>query len=107
MKLIGKISRRFEVSVSDKLVAQAIPLVGALGGATVNVLFAEHFNAVARYHFGLRHLERRWGAEAVHTIYREAASEYQVRKRSLELSLQEFGTRRSGRAFAPTMGKPR
>jgi hypothetical protein len=76
VKLLAKISKRFELAVSEKLMAQTIPFIGALGGASLNVLFAEHFNAVARYHFGLRHLERRWGDAAVRAIYHEAAASY-------------------------------
>jgi hypothetical protein len=84
VKLLGKISKRFELAVSEKLMAQAIPFIGALGGATLNVLFAEHFNAVARYHFGLRHLERRWGDETVRAIYHEAAANCPAGPRRLE-----------------------
>jgi hypothetical protein len=74
VKLLGKISQRFELAVSEKMLAQAIPLVGAVGGASVNVMFAQHFNAIARYHFGLRHLGRTRGEEAVRSIYEEGAS---------------------------------
>jgi hypothetical protein len=74
IKLISKISGSYETAVAEKLMAQTVPVIGAVGGATVNVLFTEHFNAVARYHFGLRNLQRRWGTEVIEAIYAEAAA---------------------------------
>jgi hypothetical protein len=58
--------------VDQKLVAQAVPAIGAVGGALVNVAFAAHFDRVARYHFGIRALERRHGREAVQAEYQKA-----------------------------------
>jgi hypothetical protein len=49
--------------------AQGVPVIGALGGATINVLFADHFQDVARGHFAVRRLERKYGNEAVRTAY--------------------------------------
>jgi hypothetical protein len=106
VKLLGKISRRFEMTVSEKLMAQAIPVVGALGGATVNVMFAEHFNAIARYHFGLRHLERRWGDETIRVIYEEARTRFGLHKRRSPSQLRDFGYRGESPLALPT-SKPR
>ena len=47
------------------VVAQAAPVVGAAGGALVNTAFLAHFRTLARGHFTVRRLERRYGAEAV------------------------------------------
>jgi hypothetical protein len=41
----------------------------------VNVAFLDHYSAVARYHFGLRKLERQYGAEAVQAAYLQAVRE--------------------------------
>jgi EcsC family protein len=70
VKLVTQIASRFEVVVSEKAAAQAIPLIGAAGGAIVNLLFVDHFQDMARGHFIVRRLERTWGAEAVRTAYR-------------------------------------
>jgi hypothetical protein len=59
-------------------------LVGALGGATINVLFAEHFNAISRFHFGLRYLEHRWGEETVQAIYQEAVAHHRLQPRTFQ-----------------------
>jgi hypothetical protein len=47
----------------------AIPIVGAAGGATINYLFIDHFQAMSRGHFAIRRLERRYGEEAVKAAY--------------------------------------
>jgi hypothetical protein len=72
VRLLGKIAARFNVVVAQKFIAQSIPVLGAITGATVNVAFLDHFNHVAQYHFGIRRLERLYGSEVVQTRYREA-----------------------------------
>lgn len=70
VQLISQIASRFSVTVSQKVAAQAVPVVGALGGAVVNTLFIAHFQDMARGHFTVRRLERRYGVEAVRSAYR-------------------------------------
>src|SRR5262249_21754947 len=41
--LVTEIVSRFGVVVSDKVAAGAVPIIGALSGATVNVIFMDHF----------------------------------------------------------------
>ncbi len=65
VRLMAMIARRFGVTVSQKLAAQAVPVIGALGGAAVNSVFMEHFQNMARGHFAVRRLERAHGREAV------------------------------------------
>ncbi len=72
VNLIGRIAARFNVTVTEKFVAQSLPVAGAVGGATINVAFMDHFNRVARFHFGIRSLERKYGSEFVQSVYREA-----------------------------------
>lgn len=67
--LLVRIAQRFKIVVSEKLIAQAVPVVGAVGGATLNTLFTEHYNKVAMYHFGLKNLERKYGVEVVRSEY--------------------------------------
>lgn len=68
-RLISMIAKRFGVQVGEKAAAEAIPLVGAVGGATINLLFIDHFQDMARGHFTVRRLERRYGEEAVRALY--------------------------------------
>ena len=69
LKLIGIIAGRFTVQVSEKFVAQAIPVLGALGGGTINFVFINHFQTVAKAHFTMRSLERKYGNELVMNTY--------------------------------------
>jgi hypothetical protein len=69
VRLIAQVASRFGVVVTQKLAAQAVPLIGALGGAAVNFAFIDHFQEVARAHFVVRRLERRYGKDTVRAAY--------------------------------------
>jgi hypothetical protein len=69
IRFIAQVASRFGVVVTQKLAAQALPVVGALGGAAVNYAFLDHFQDVARGHFAIRRLERAYGKEAVRAQY--------------------------------------
>lgn len=69
VRLIALVASRFGVVVSQKLAAQAIPVIGAVGGAAVNYAFIEHFQDTARAHFTVRRLERIYGKEVVRDEY--------------------------------------
>jgi hypothetical protein len=58
---------------TQKVAAQTVPIVGALGGAVVNYAFIEHFQEVARGHFTVRPLERVYGKDVVRTEYERLA----------------------------------
>ena len=68
-RLISAVADRFGIQVTEKLAAQAIPALGAAGGALVNTLFIDHFQDMARGHFTVRRLERKYGEQAVHAAY--------------------------------------
>ena len=72
--LVAEIVSRFGIVVSDRIAASALPVVGAIGGATVNVVFMNHFQEIARGHFTVRRLEREYGAETVRLHYAELAA---------------------------------
>jgi len=67
--LVTKIAARFGIPVSEKLMAQSVPVIGAAGGAAINVLFIRHFQDVARGHFTVLRLEEKYGAGAVASAY--------------------------------------
>ena len=69
VRLIVQVAERFSIQVSEKAAAQAIPAIGAAGGALINTLFINHFQDVARGHFIVRRLERRYGVELVKATY--------------------------------------
>jgi len=76
VRFITQVAARFGVVVTQKVAAQALPVVGALGGAAVNYAFIEHFQDVARGHFTLRRLERVYGKNLVHTEYDRIAKDH-------------------------------
>ncbi len=67
--LIAKIAARFGIPVTEKLMAQSVPVIGAAGGAAINVLFIRHFQDVARGHFTVLRLEGKYGPGAVASAY--------------------------------------
>jgi len=69
VRLIIQVAERFSVQVSTKAVAQAIPVAGAIGGGVVNNIFMNHFQDMARGHFTVRRLERKYGEKAVREQY--------------------------------------
>jgi hypothetical protein len=72
-RLIGAIGARFGMVVSQKTAAQAIPVIGAISGAAINVAFTEHFQSLARGHFVVRRLERLYTPALVHAEYAKIA----------------------------------
>lgn len=73
-KLIEKIAARFGVVVSEKMAAQATPLLGAAAGASINALFTSTYQDLARGHFIVKRLERRYGEAAVARAYRDLSA---------------------------------
>ena len=71
---VSEIVSRFGLVVSDKVAAGALPVLGALGGATVNMIFMDHFQRIAQGHFALRRLERRYGSANIRARYDELAA---------------------------------
>ncbi|MGU3667095.1 EcsC family protein [Methylobacterium sp. A49B] len=69
IRFTAQIAARFGLVVSQKVAAQAVPILGAFGGAAVNAAFMDHFQSTARAHFTVRRLERTYGAAAVRAAY--------------------------------------
>lgn len=69
VRLVAQIGGHFGAAVSQKLVAQSVPLIGAAGGAAINYAFADHFQTIARGHFTVLRLERRYGARIIRAEY--------------------------------------
>lgn len=69
VKLLQLIGKRFGMVVSEKLAAQAIPVIGAVGGALINSYFIDHYQDLARAHFTVRRLEREYGHLLVEEAY--------------------------------------
>ncbi|HRZ21620.1 MAG TPA: EcsC family protein, partial [Bacteroidales bacterium] len=59
----------FGIQITEKAAAQAIPAIGAAGGALINTIFMDHFQDMAKGHFIVRRLERKYGKEAIQDLY--------------------------------------
>ena len=70
VRFIMQIADRFSIRISTKVAAQAVPTIGAAGGAIINVMFISHYQKIARGHFIIRRLERKYGADAVRAAYK-------------------------------------
>ena len=73
VRLIQAVSARFGAQLSTRAAARLVPVLGAAGAATINVIFMQHFQDVARGHFTVRRLERRYGADLVQGHYERIA----------------------------------
>ncbi len=69
VRLIAAIAARFQIQVSEKAAAMAIPIIGAAGGSVINLLFIDHFQDMSRGHFTVRKLERKYTPELVRAAY--------------------------------------
>jgi EcsC family protein len=72
VRFIAQLASRFGAVVTQKVVAQSVPVIGALAGAAVNYAFIDHFQTVARGHFTVRRLERVYGEDVVRGAYQES-----------------------------------
>ncbi|TDB27724.1 EcsC family protein [Stenotrophomonas sp. ATCM1_4] len=76
-KIVEKVVARFGVVVSEKFAAQAVPVIGAVAGATLNTMFVSYYQDMARGHFIVRRLEKTYGFEPVRLAYQSLAGHMQ------------------------------
>lgn len=74
VKLITQIAARFGIVVTQKAAAQAVPVLGAVAGASINYAFVDHFQGLARGHFTVRRLERKYSPEQIRLEYGRLAA---------------------------------
>ncbi len=72
-KLLNSIAARFSIPVSEKMTAQSIPAIGAIGGASINLLFIRYFQEIAEAHFTIRFLEKKYTAQHIEKLFKLAA----------------------------------
>jgi EcsC protein family len=68
-RLLAAVASRFGAAVSEKAAAQLVPLLGAAGGAAINLTFMHHYQRTAWGHFTVRRLERVHGEAAVRAAW--------------------------------------
>ncbi|OZI39335.1 peptidase [Bordetella genomosp. 1] len=70
-KTIEVVAQRFGINITEKIAAQAAPVVGAVSGAAINALFISHYQDMARGHFTIKRLEQKYGEAAVRAAYQD------------------------------------
>ncbi len=70
-RLIDAVATRFGVVITEKTAAQIVPVLGGVAAATINGLFTDHYQAMARGHFIVKRLEAKYGEAAIERAYGE------------------------------------
>lgn len=70
VRFLTSVGARFGVVITEKAAATIVPIIGGASGAIINNLFIDHFQNMARGHFTIRRLERKYGAEEVEETYK-------------------------------------
>ncbi|WP_233234223.1 EcsC family protein [Bordetella sp. LUAb4] len=73
VRLINVVASRFGVQVTEKVAAQAVPVIGAAAGALINTAFVTHYQQMARGHFIVRRLEKKYGKAKIQATYQRLA----------------------------------
>lgn len=68
-KLIDAVATRLGITITEKMAAQIVPIIGAASGAAINTLFIHHYQNMARGHFIIKRLEDKYGEEEIKSIY--------------------------------------
>jgi hypothetical protein len=56
---IKAVAARFSIVITEKMLAQTVPIVGAVAGAALNYAFIDYYQEMARVQFMVRGVERR------------------------------------------------
>ncbi len=70
-KLITIIAERFQVKVTEQFAAKAVPVIGAVSGGAINLLFMQHFQDMAKAHFVIVRLEKKYGVQKIKEEYKK------------------------------------
>src|SRR5690606_12542477 len=74
--IIEAVAKRFGIKITEKVAAQAAPVIGAVSGAAINTLFINHYQDMARGHFTVKRLEMKYGEDAVRAAYEQVRNRY-------------------------------
>jgi hypothetical protein len=80
-RLVVQAARVFGTAVSQKLLAQAVPGIGALAGGGLNYMFMDYYQQMARVHFALRALERRHDPQMIRAEFDALVRAARARRR--------------------------
>ncbi len=78
--LIAKIAPKLAAAMGPKLVAQSVPLLGAIAGAGLNAAYITYYREIAEIRFGLLRLAERHGVDAVLVAFEQATQPQAILK---------------------------
>jgi len=71
VRFVSAVASRFSAVITDEMAAKAVPIIGALAGGAINLLFMQHFQQMARGHFVVKRLESKYGTPRIEAAYRD------------------------------------
>lgn len=77
--LIGTVAPRLAAVLTQKLAAQAVPILGAVSGAALNAAFLSYYRELAAIRFALLALAARHGEDTVTAAFRAATARPDLR----------------------------
>ena len=77
-RVLAGVAPKLAATLGQKLMAQAVPVVGALAGAALNAAFLGYYREVAHVRFGLMRLAEQHGTETVLAEFGRAVGVRQV-----------------------------
>lgn len=79
LQFLSRIAAYFKIAVTEKMLAEAVPVIGAVGGAAINAAFTDFFNNAAKFHFGIKRLEAEFGQEFIKGEYQKVLSKIKAK----------------------------
>ena len=76
LKVTHAVASRFGLVVSQRAALQIVPIISAVSAATINTIFMQHFQNMARAHFTVRRLESKYDKEIVRNRFEAFQAEY-------------------------------
>ncbi|MFZ1661164.1 MAG: protein EcsC, partial [Paracoccaceae bacterium] len=70
--LISRIAPAFSAMLGKQLASKAVPLIGAVAGASVNFAFTRYYEEIALVRFGVKRLVLDHGEDRIHHAFRAA-----------------------------------
>lgn len=78
--MISKVAPKIAATLSQKLAAQAVPILGAATGAALNLVYVNYYRELAHIRFGMLKLAMTHDAEALSEAFAEALAQPRLNK---------------------------